>query len=141
MIFQEKTIIVFAASLTVAVFCSLVIAYLCFLFFSGDEKLFLDSGNCDLTKTIIYVPGWQNINTGQNAAIENIRLIFPQSPLFIEEWGALGDFESCIKKADQEAARLAQKIARFPESQRKRTIIIGHSLGGANCDSNSGIAS
>lgn len=80
---------------------------------------------------ILYIPGWKNRGVSQDEQIQILKKIFSeQSSFSIFEWDSKGQFDECLRRADQYAQHLADRISALPVEKQRKLILIGHSLGG-----------
>lgn len=84
------------------------------------------------TAEILYIPGWLK-NGPHEDLLAIIGGMFPGTVVRLYRWENLHTWKQAVRNADTVSAGLAEELAAMPEKQRKRIILIGHSLGGRIC--------
>ena len=125
---RPKNILIFLISFSIFCIGALLLA---FLFYSPKESRIIDAILRKEPPQVIYIHGWAPAsNVSQEAELDILKTIFPDSQIEVISWAAQTDFNECLQRADREAKLLAEKIEALPEKKRHNIILVGHSLGG-----------
>ncbi len=80
---------------------------------------------------VLYVPGWLRNGSDHTDNLDSLRKLYPESELVVHRWdGDRLSFEKSRDHADAEGRRLGAELASCAASERARTVLVGHSLGG-----------
>lgn len=122
-IFWRKTILTFLCTFAVA--GSIFLALIHF-FRSDSPRIFSRPA-----PRVIYVHGWMpDHQLSHEGELKLLQSIFPHSKIEVFQWAAQADFNDCLRRADNAAFALAEKIEKLPARERENLILVGHSLGG-----------
>ena len=107
----------------------------CFFLFSGFMTL-ADDGNpiqsaAKKKQLVIYIHGWEpDENISYKEDLKALQAVFPEREMEFYDWNAKGSFDQALDLADRTAERLAERISKLPDAERRDLILVGHSLGG-----------
>ena len=94
--------------------------------FSNMEK----KGFIEEKPIIWYIPGFNTENDSQEEEVEILRRIFPGSLITSKKWKSNNDFSASKDWAENVAKIWAIDLKNMVPAERKRIILVGHSLGG-----------
>lgn len=77
-----------------------------------------------------YIPGWNRTQEVDGLAYDRCTNVFADATCRFYTWDGNRLWPTAVKNADEEAARLAEKIAALDASTRTNLTLVGHSLGG-----------
>jgi len=108
--------------------CLILFPFGIFVLSSHDLSRMVDQSS---PSDILYIPGWKNRGVPQDEQIQILKTIFSEQSTFsVFEWNSEGQFDECLRRADQYAQHLADRISALPVDRQRNLILVGHSLGG-----------